>query len=217
MAFEDDVDKVGEEIGNTSDFYKLVAGDNKLHILSEPKIEVSRWGYGTCYEGAEFCKETTLAADYQKAVAKAKEEGKDPKEVSMPQLTKRWMCWAIDRKTNKLVILTLTWAIAKQLTALKRNEETGFETWPMPYGINITATDNGKKFNGKAVFDYNILPSRKDTPITEEELALLAKKTPIEDIIEKKKEKSRANYGTSAPAQQAPTAEEEEQTGGIPF
>ena len=206
-------------MGASSDFYKLVAGDNRLHILTEPKIEVSRWGFGTCYEGAPFCSEMLMDAEYEAAIAKAKTEGKDPSEVKRPQLTKKWLCWAIDRKAQKLVILTLTWGIAKQLTALKRDEESGFETWPMPYGINIVATDNGKKFNGKAVFDYNILPSRKNTAITEEELAKLAKMTPVDTIIEKKKDKTRAamGAGTGSITEPAPTHAEEEAADDIPF
>ena len=99
-SFESGVDKVGEEMGASSDFYKLVAGDNRLHILTEPQIEVSRWGYGTCYEGAPFCNEKQMEADYEAAVGKAKAEGKDPSEVSRPQLTKKWLCWAIDRNSS---------------------------------------------------------------------------------------------------------------------
>ena len=95
-TFETGVDKVSEEMGSSSDFYKLVEGDNRLHILTEPKIEVSRWGFGTCYEGAPFCNEKQMDEEYEAAVAKAKAEGKDPKEVSRPQLTKKWLCWAID-------------------------------------------------------------------------------------------------------------------------
>jgi hypothetical protein len=214
-SFETGVDKVSKEMGSSSDFYKLVEGDNRLHILTEPNIEVSRWGFGTCYEGAPFCNEKLMDAEYEAKVAKAKADGLDPKDISQPQLTKKWLCWAIDRKSQKLVILTLTWAIAKQLTALKRSEESGFEGWPMPYGINISATDNGKKFNGKVVFDYNILPSRKDTAITEEELAKLAKCTPVETIIEKKKEKARAAQGGVSTSE--PVHTEEEASDDIPF
>lgn len=208
-------------MGSSSDFYKFEEGDNKLHILTEPKIEVSRYGYGVCYEGAPFCTDEALEKSYQEAMEKAKAGGLDPNDVQRPQLRKAWLCWAINRKNGKLVILTLTWGIAKKLTEIKRSEEQGFETWPMPYGINVTATDNGKTFNGKKVLDYAIISSRKDTPITEEETAQLAKKTPVETILEKKKEKSRA--ASSAVVTEAPApkpfnaAEGEVNPDDIPF
>ena len=202
MSFEDEINHTSQEMGG-SDFYKWKEGDNKIQILTEPQIQVSRYGYGICYEGAPYCQKDQIEAEYEEAVEKAKAEGKDPKKVSRATLTKRWMCWAIDRFTGNMVILTMPYGVSKTIAEMKKSEEAGFEGWPMPYGLNIKVTNPGKK-----EVEYEVIASRKNTAITEAEFADLDKKKPIEQILERMKEKQQAKYEGITPAKTVAHEEE---------
>ncbi len=214
MSFGDSVDEARKDMGSDSDFYKLQEGDNKLHILTEPQIEVSRFGFGICYEGAPYCQKETLDKDYEDAQAKAKAEGKDPSKVARPRLGKKWWCWAIDRKTNKFVILRLPYKVSKTLLEMMTSDEAGFKGWPMPYGINIKA-----KHAGTMDAEYEVIGSRQNTDITDEETEELAKQTPIETILDRMKAKQKAKTEGTAVAPGTPTdyPQEDINPDDIPF
>lgn len=202
MGFEDEVAEAGREMGGggTSDFYKFKEGDNKLHILTEPMIQVSRYGYGICYEGAPYCNKEAIQKEFDQKVAEAKAAGKSAEEIKKikpANLTKKWMCWAIDRANQELVLVTLPYGVSKTLGEMKASEESGWEGWPMPFGINIKA-----KNAGKVTVEYEVIASRNNTAITEEELADLAKKTPVDQILDRMKVKAREKVegASSAPA-----------------
>lgn len=214
MAFEDEVNEAGKDMGSGGDFYKFKEGDNKLHILTEPKIQVSRYGYGICYEGAPYCQKDAMDKEYADAVEKAKAEGKDPKKVSRPNLTKKWMAWAIDRKANEIVLVTLPYGVSKTLMEMMKSEESGWQGWPMPFGINIKAKNAGKK-----EVEYEVIASRTNTAITEEELEALGKLTPVDQILDRMKEKQREKTEGRAHDPSAPLdyPEEEINPDDIPF
>ena len=189
MSFEEEMEKAGSEMGGTSDFYKFREGDNKMRILTEPTIQVSRFGYGICYEGAPYCKADAMEAEYQKKIQEAKAAGKtedEIKKIKRPMLTKKWMAWAIDRATGKLILVTLPYGVAKTLGEFKASDEAGFSAWPMPYDVNIKA-----KNAGKVTVEYQFIASQKLYPVTEAELEDLAKKTSVEQILDKMKTKAR--------------------------
>lgn len=185
-SFEDEVTAAGNEMGGGSDFYKFKEGDNKIHILTEPKIQASRYGYGICYEGAPYCNPANLEKEYQAALEKARAAGEDLKKVKHPAVSKKWMCWAIQRSTAELVLVTLPYGVSKTLMEMKADEESGWTAWPMPFGINIKAKGAGKK-----EVEYTVVASRQNTVITEEELADLAKKTPVDQILDRQKAKQK--------------------------
>lgn len=197
MSFEDSVNEASKEMGSTSDFYKFKEGDNKMRIMTEPMIQVSRYGHGICYEGAPYCSAESLRKEHEAAIAEAKKAGKsaeDIKKIRPANLTKKWMCWAISRAGastkdefgDELVLVTLPYGVSKTLMEMKKSEEAGFEGWPMPFDINIKAKNAGKK-----EVEYAVLASRKETPVKEEELAMLEKKTPVDQILDRMKQKAR--------------------------
>ena len=218
MSFKDQLDEVSKDMNTESDFYKFKDGDNKLRILTEPTIQVSRFGYGICYEGAAYCQQSELDKEYERKMAEAKSQGKDPKKVSRPMLTKKWMAWAIDRSNGKLVIVTLPYRISKSLREHMDSEESGFEGFPMPYDINIKAKNAGTK-----EVEYEFIASRKDTPVTKEELHELEGKTPVDQILDRMKSRSKERYEqehTAPKTQEELEAEEAEQNldpDAIPF
>ena len=183
MGFKDDIDDGKQD----SDFYKFVAGDQKFRIMAEPIKKVSRWGHGICYDGAPYCDEVKMQEEYQAKIEKAKQDGKDPKKVEVPNLSTKYMTWAILRgeKRDRFVILELPKQLAEKIRTWMDSEEYAFSYFPMPYDITINADKNV----GTTKVKYDILPARKETPITDEESLEYEKLTPIDQLLQKIKDK----------------------------
>lgn len=196
--FEDTFAKQTEEHGigggGGNDFWKPQEGENKIRIVATPELVVSRFKYGVCYEGAEYCKKENLG----------------PKD----NLTHKWLTWIIDRKTGQFKLYSLPFTVTKAITALKTNEEYVFEDFPMPYDVTLTVKNAGTK-----EAEYSIMPSRKETPLTESELAVYGTLTPVSDVISAMKEKARKTH-SGAPQSEStvPTQTEDDiDPNEIPF
>lgn len=204
MGFADSFDRDSADMG--SDYYKFKEGEQKLRIMSEPLIKVSRFGYGVCYEGAQFCKAEILEAE-------SKKTGKEAR------LDKKWEVWAIVRgdskkgTTDKFAIVDLPYGLAKEIKGYMMPEsEYHFETFPMPFDIKVIAEDAGTM-----KVKYSIQPARKNTDVTESELKELAEKMTIETIIEKQKEKSRAKFEGSSSSSKIDYPADDINPDDIPF
>jgi hypothetical protein len=217
-SFEQSVD----EARSGGDFFKFKEGANRLRIMSEPVIKVFRFGYGICYEGAPYCQKATLDKELEEAKAQAKKDGKDPSKVAIKMPSKKWECWAIIRGDGKKIkdkfaIVDLPYGVSKELLTMMTSDEAGFKGWPMPYDINITA-----KNAGTFDVDYKVLASRTNSDVTDEEMAEYAKLTPINDILERMKDKKRKEVegGTSSSTQDSDAIEypsEDVNPDDIPF
>lgn len=205
MAFRDEVDTAGKEMGGGGDWYKFKEGDNRMRILSEPIIKVSRFGFGICYEGAPYCQKATLDRELEEAKAKAKAEGKDASKATIKLPGKKWCAWAVLRGKDSedyFGIVELPYGVSKSLRELMDSDEAGFKGWPMPYDINIKA-----KGAGTLSVEYQLIPKRENTDVTEAELEELAKCTPVSQILDRMKDKQRQKVeggGTASAASSGP-------------
>lgn len=202
MSFDKEMDAAGKEMGGGGDWYKFKEGDNKMRILTEPTIKVSRFGYGICYEGAPYCQKATLDKDLEEAKQKAKATGnKDWAKATIKMPGKKWCAWAIIRgkEGDEFAIIELPYGVSKSLLELMKSDEAGFKGWPMPYDINIKA-----KGAGKLTVEYTLIPDRKNSEVTVAELEELAKCTPVTQILDRMKDKQRQKIeggGASAEAE----------------
>lgn len=169
MGFKDEFDSGAS--GVKEDYFKVKEGANVIRVLDEPKIIVSRFSkgkfVGVCFEGAPYC------ADL------------DEDE----RLHKRWKTWVIDRADGKIKLYDMPYTVAQEIRALLDNKEYTFETFPMPFDLTITVTNAGT-FDAK----YSVLPSRKDTPLSQEEQEAFAKKTPAAEIVERAKANAKKEW-----------------------
>lgn len=173
MRFEQQFDEDTKTYGiggSASEFWKPTEGANKLRILATPMITVSRYKFGVCYEGAEYCKKENLL----------------PKEA----LSYKWLTWIIDRADGNQKLYNIPFSVTKMITSLKTNEEYFFEDFPMPYDITLNVNGAGTK-----EVKYSVVPSRKESPITAEENELFSTQTSVEDVIAAMKEKARKAHG----------------------
>lgn len=179
------------------DWLKIKDGDTKIRIMVMPKIIVSRFKFGKCYKGAPYCQPEELAKDNA-------------------SLTYRYLAWVINRADGKLYLYEMPLTIYKTIAKLQKNEEYTFETFPMPYDITITAEKAGTK-----EVSYQIAPARKNTEISEGELAMLSKQKSVEDLVERMKEKAKEDYEKGSPTTmndvQAAADEDAPDPNDIPF
>ena len=207
MSFQDEMNSASKSMGG-GDWFKFREGDNKMRIMSEPTIKVSRFGFGICYEGAPYCQKATLDKELAEAKAKAKAEGKDPSKVSIKMPSQKWSAWAILRgdkekgQEDSFILVDLPYKISKALLELMTSDEAGFKGFPMPYDINIKA-----KGVGAMSVEYSLIPSRANTDVTDAEMEELGKLTPVVQILDKMKAKQKEKTeGTGSTGAQASDA-----------
>jgi len=155
-----------------SDWMKLKDGSNKVRIVSDFV------DYGV--------HSVRNKGKYKSVVCIGKENGCYYCANGQP-VKVQFLGWVIDRADNQVKLLRIGWTIASQIKKLQESEEYGFQDLP-PYDIDIVKSGEGLDT------DYNVIPSRKDTPLTPEEEEMIAEtvKDPRE-IIEKMKEKAKSS------------------------
>jgi len=100
--------------------------------------------------------------------------------------------------------------IMEQLTALQHDEDYAFESFPMPYNINLSV-----KNAGTMEVVYTVLPAPKPSELDKEVVELLDKKLSPAQVVEAMKEKQinklagKDVSGTKEGVDHYPTPEEE--------
>ena len=223
-SWEDDMKKASEErqtSGGASEFHKFAVGEHVMRIMTRPVRKESRYGHGICYPGAPYCNPEILDAEYQKKmeaygeeVERARKGGateRDLKAIKKPTRTNielKWSVWALVRtfkdekgrleQVNEFRIVDLPHGVSEGLLALKQDNDMGtaFDAFPMPYDIKITKKKKdmkGRPWTPKDV-EYSLTAGQLRKEPTEMELEELAKKVPIQQIIDRMGEKARERF-----------------------
>jgi hypothetical protein len=161
-SFKDEMAEANEP---KTAYFKIKEGENRIRILAEPQLVISRFKYGICYEGAPYCEEANLP------------EGE--------KLQRKWKTWVIDRADGVMKLYDMPYSISKFVGTFMNTEDYGFDKFPAPYDITITAKGAGTK-----EVEYTVTPARKNTELTEAEEKALADKDPIQMIIEGMKKRA---------------------------
>lgn len=181
MNWVDEVEKVKEEEYEKG-YFKIVEGDNRVQILTH------------CPPLAQVYEPSTKTY-------RAAQEGEKGASI-------KGVCWVLQDGVIKQAKLPYT--VIKAIRAYQLDEETAFDSFPMPYAINIKAKGAGTK-----EVEYTVIASRKETPVSEEILKELKSKPTPEQIIEKIKGKTvspgNTNYKDAAYGEGAPNPDD------IPF
>ncbi len=107
----------------------------------------------------------------------------------------QFVCWVIDRADSKIKLYFMPVSILDAIAALQRDEDYAFEEVPMPYDINIKTEGAGD-----IKVKYNVVPSPKQTPLTEEEKAAFAEMKDIEAVVQNLKQTQNAAPGANPEA-----------------
>lgn len=111
--------------------------------------------------------------------------------------TFKWLCYVIDRTDGKVKPFFMAHTIYKQIEALQLNPDYEFFDVPMPYDLTLNA-----KGAGTIDVEYSLIPARKETPITDEELKQLGAAKPLADLQKALKEKKDKQASTPQPSDQ---------------
>lgn len=176
-----------QKISPKGEWIKLQDGDNKLRIVSEFESFGNHYiretgDSGICIgkeKGCRFC-----------AV------GDKPKV--------NYLCWAIDRKDNKIKLFRFGYSIYEQLVNMSQSEEWGFVSDTMPYDITIKRSGSG------LTTKYHILGSPKLTSLTFAEDEELKGKNSVANIISSLKEKEISDKETVLDRKEKKTLNDEE-------
>jgi hypothetical protein len=118
--------------------------------------------------------------------------------------TFKFVAWVIDRRDGVIKPYFMPMTVMNAIGSLQTDPDYGFEDVPMPYDINVKAQDAGTK---EVV--YNVVPSPKQTPITDEELTELNSRLPIEKYVEKLKEQKKSSPDGSQSVTEGSVSEEQ--------
>lgn len=107
--------KRGED--NRAERFKLVNGDNKIVILTNPIGFSTVFGIGMAYEDCGY-------GQYA---------------------GRKYKCYVLDTTDDKVKIADFSYTTAQKLSALSEGTRTAFEGFPMPYAINLKTSKAGTK------------------------------------------------------------------------
>lgn len=162
-----------------SDFYKMKEGDNRMRILSD-FTEVNTITKAGGKWGGHITEKNQPVINKDPSLTPEEQYKKSDKKRMQG-----W-AWAIARNVkqadgsemDELKIVQFGSKILDQLVAYRHNPEYAFDSFPIPYDINIQTTNAGKM---EVV--YVVQPARQNTDVTAEEMAKLNKKKSIKDIV----------------------------------
>lgn len=229
MGFKDDMENYQKETAGDGGFYKFTLGDHRMRVFSEPVRKDSRFGYGICYPGAVYCDPVALKKENDEKIAKYNEDvkaalaaGATKESVKKPSLSNvgtKWSVWALIRKTGDFSIVDITSSVAQKIYDFMSSDEYKFESFPMPYDITIQVTQKKVKNPTKKDIEYDVLPARANTPITDEETLAFEKLTPVAQIIGKMQAKQKDKMENGGDQSSAPIdyPEEDINAEDIPF
>lgn len=185
-------EKESEQNNQVNDFHKLAVGDTKVRVLTQ--FERVNQLFEGVYPNSKY-------------VGMVDDLYLPKKDES---LNVQGWAWAILRDTGELKILQVGKGILKLLAQLRANDEYAFDDFPMPYDLTIHNTGDGPN-------RYSVTASRKNSDVTPEEEAELAKKTPIADIIKKIRDKKEGGATERVEPIKVEYPEEDINTEDIPF
>jgi hypothetical protein len=111
------------------------------------------------------------------------------------KLRVQFVCWVIDRADSKIKLYFMPVSILDAIAAFQRDQDYAFEEVPMPYDINIKTEGAGD-----IKVKYNVVPSPKQTPLTEEEKAAFTEIKDIEEVVQNLKATQNAAPGANSEA-----------------
>lgn len=97
--------------------------------------------------------------------------------------TFKFLCQVLDRKDYKIKPFFMPVTVFKAIESLQLSEDYKFDEVPMPYDLNIRAVGAGTK-----EVKYTVMPARNNTPLSVEEIQLIAEAPTVQELQAKVRE-----------------------------
>lgn len=159
-------------ISGKDEFFGFQEGDNKLRILSPAAVVAQHF----------------LGKDKKPAVCFGEEEGCPHHGEQAPKANIKWLVWVWDHHDNGIKLAKLPYTVMQAIAELQKSDEYKFSSLPMPYSINIKTKGAGTK-----EVEYNVIPARENTPVSDEIMEEYGTKKDPEEIVEAYKSKARGD------------------------
>jgi hypothetical protein len=158
------------ERNSGGDYFKFSEGKNIVRVASDGAWVTEHFKKGICYGKSRGCKNCA-------------EGGDTPSTKKMFHI--------IDRKDNKFKIAKFGVTLIEQLDAMSEDENYQFDSFPMPFDINIIAKGAGTK-----EVTYTLMPSPHRIELTDGEKNILGKLHTPKEIVKAMKTKKMKEDGT---------------------
>lgn len=89
----------------------------------------------------------------------------------------KWFTRVLDRTDGHIKIYFMPNVIFKLIRDLQESDDYGFDDVPLPYDITINAIHAGTK-----EVEYSVVPARKNTPLTGDELNAIDALKPLKEV-----------------------------------
>lgn len=137
-----------EHNGGGSNWFKFREGKNSIRVITEPEPFFEDFKMGVCYTDCGF------------------------------QGSAKSLAWILDNADGKIKLMRIPYTITKLISSWQEDEDWSFESFPMPYDVNIEATGAGTK-----EVDYKVTPRPKREPVAPSVIdAVMGENTTVEVI-----------------------------------
>lgn len=154
QSFFDSVKENDSSSFPKTNYFKFQEGKNKVLILSNPVHFRTAYNIGIVYHGADY---NDIASS-------------------------KYLCYVKDFKDNTIKLMEFSHTVAKALTALGEGYYTKFDSFPMPYAVQIDAVGAGKP-----TVKYSVI-ALEPIELSEAEKVELEALDSADNILERKKD-----------------------------
>ena len=174
-SLKDDEKKFG--FSSKGETFKIAEGDNKFRVLTKGICLASHFqGKG---QKSPICYGQDKGCQYHGYFDPANPQAGEHQKANL-----KWAMYVIDRKDNKIKLAFMPHTVIKAVAEYQKSEDYSFDGLPMPYDITLKAKGAGTK-----EVEYTLMPSPKQSELTEQEASDLEAKMPIDQLVEKLKNK----------------------------
>lgn len=110
----------------------------------------------------------------------------EPAEEGDTNVSIKGVCWVL--QDGKIKLAKLPYTAVKAIRELMNDPDYAFDEFPMPRMVNLKAKGAGTK-----EVEYNLIPSPKETTVSDEIAAELAKKLTPDEMVEKEKSRGKVS------------------------
>lgn len=161
MSLQDKLkqDQQSDHAKKGGSWFKFKEGDNKLRVLTEPIAIYEDYKLGMCYTDCRF------------------------------QGSIKYLSYIYDFSDNAVKLMKIPYTVFQDIANFEQDEDYKFEGFPMPYGLNVRATNAGTK-----EVKYSTIPSPNRKELPSEVIQKISKMKTVIEIIDGMKKRNEEKH-----------------------
>lgn len=161
MSLKDQMeqDQKSEQAKKGGSWFKFKEGDNKVRVLTQPLAIYEDYKLGMCYTGCNF------------------------------QGSIKYLTYIYDYADKSIKLMKIPYTVFQDIANFEQDEDYKFTSFPMPYSLNIRASNAGTK-----EVKYSTIPSPNRNEVPTNVIESISKMKGVEEIIEGMKKKNEEKH-----------------------